>query len=377
MLGKGITLFRLFGFKVQIDASWLIIVVLVTWSLTTGVFPAQYEGLSALSYALMGVAAAMGLFASIVFHELSHSLVARRFGLEMRGITLFVFGGVAEMDDEPPSAVAELAMAVAGPVSSVIAGGALYGLSAIGVAGGWPLQITGVLLYVGLINLVLAAFNMVPAFPLDGGRVLRALLWQWRGNLRWATRIASMGGSAFGVLLIALGLLYVVMGAFISGLWLAVIGLFVRSASMASYRQVITRELLQGETVRRFMASEPVTVPRSISVRELVEDYVYRHHHKFYPVVDNGKLLGCVTTRAVKEMPTEEWERRAVSELVKTCDPDNTVSPETDVMDALSLMRRTGNSRLMVVDGGRLVGIVSLKDLLEFLNLKLDLEGGG
>ncbi len=377
MLGKGITLFRLFGFKIRIDASWLIIVVLVTWSLTTGVFPAQYEGLSSLSYVLMGVAAAMGLFASIIFHELSHSLVARRFGLEMRGITLFVFGGVAEMDDEPPSAVAELAMALAGPASSVVAGGALYGLYAISVAGGWPVQATGVLLYVGLINLVLAAFNMVPAFPLDGGRVLRALLWQWKGNLRWATRIAALGGSAFGVLLIMLGLLYVVMGAFISGLWFAVIGLFVRSASMASYRQVVTRQLLQGETVRRFMVSEPVTVPRSISIRELVEDYIYRHHHKFFPVVEDGKLFGCVTTRAVKEVPNEEWERRAVSELATTCDPENTVSPDTDVMDALSLMRRTGNSRLMVVDDGHLMGIVSLKDLLEFLNLKLDLEGGG
>ncbi|MFO8034732.1 MAG: site-2 protease family protein [Candidatus Bipolaricaulota bacterium] len=376
MLGKRITLFRLLGFKVQVDASWLIIAVLVTWSLTVGVFPAYFEGLSATTYVIMGVAGAVGLFASIVFHELSHSLIARRFGLEMRGITLFVFGGVAEMDDEPPSAVAELAMALAGPAASVVAGGVLYGLHLIGDGAGWPVQVTGVLFYVGLMNLVLAAFNLIPAFPLDGGRVLRSLLWQWRGNLRWATRVASIGGSAFGVLLIALGLLNVIRGEFVPGLWLAVIGLFVRSASQASYRQVVTRDVLQGETVRRFMVSQPVTVPRAISVRELVENYVYRYHYKFFPVLDEDRLVGCVTTRAIKELPGEEWDRHTVGELAQSCSPENTVSPDSDVMDALSLMRRSGNSRLMVVENGQLLGIVSLKDLLEFLNLKLDLEGG-
>ncbi len=377
MLGKRITLFRLLGFKVQIDASWLIIAVLVTWSLTIGVFPAYFEGLSAATYVAMGVAGAVGLFSSIIFHELSHSLIARRFGLEMRGITLFVFGGVAEMDDEPPSAVAELAMALAGPAASVVAGGLLYGLHLLGEGAGWPVQVTGVLFYVGLINIVLAAFNMIPAFPLDGGRVLRALLWQWRGNLRWATRVASIGGSAFGVLLIALGLLNVIRGAFVSGLWLAVIGLFVRSASQASYRQVVTRELLQGETVHRFMVNQPVTVPRAISVRELVENYVYRYHHKFFPVLDGDQLVGCVNTRAIKELPGGEWDQHTVGELAQSCSSENTVSPNTDVLDALSMMRRSGNSRLLVVDNGQLLGIVSLKDLLEFLNLKLDLEGDG
>ncbi len=375
MLGKRITLFRLLGFKVQVDASWLIIAVLVTWSLTIGVFPTYFEGLSAATYVAMGVAGAVGLFSSIVFHELSHSLVARRFGMEMRGITLFVFGGVAEMDDEPPSAVAELAMAVAGPAASVLAGGVLYGLHLLGDSANWPVQVTGVLFYVGLINMVLAAFNMIPAFPLDGGRVLRAVLWQWRGNLRWATRIASIGGSAFGVLLIGLGLLNVIRGAFVSGLWLAVIGLFVRSASQASYRQVVTRDVLQGETVRRFMVDRPVTVPRGISVRDLVEEYVYRYHHKFFPVVDGDQLIGCVSTRAIKEVPSQEWQQQTVGELAQSCNPENTVSPNTDVMDALSMMRRTGNSRLMVVEGGQLLGIITLKDLLEFLNVKLDLEG--
>ncbi|MFW6129366.1 MAG: site-2 protease family protein, partial [Candidatus Aminicenantaceae bacterium] len=202
MFGKGITLIKLFGFKVKIDFSWLILGILITWTLAEGLFPHLYKDLSSLTYWLMGVAGALGLLFSIVFHELWHSLIARKFGLPMKGITLFVFGGVAEMSEEPPSPKAEFFMAVAGPISSAVLGLGLFGVFFLGASGNWPKSITGVINYLGFLNIILAGFNLLPAFPLDGGRVLRSVLWGWKDNIRWATRISSKIGGAFGIALI-------------------------------------------------------------------------------------------------------------------------------------------------------------------------------
>jgi Zn-dependent protease len=323
----------------------------------------------------MGIVGALGLFTSIVVHEFSHSLVARRFGLPMKGITLFIFGGVAEMEKEPPTAKAEFFMAIAGPAASVILGGILYGITVLGARSGWPDPIIGVLSYLWSINLVLAAFNLLPAFPLDGGRVLRSALWGFTGRLAWATRIASLIGSGFGFLLIAMGVVTIVRGDFVGGIWWFLIGMFVRNASQTSYRQLVTRQLLEGEPVRRFMERNPVTVPYYISVEQLVEEYVYKHHFKMYPVVQEEKLVGCVSTRDVKAIPREQWDQHTVKEVSTTCSSENTIASDADATDALALMSRTGNSRLMVVEGDRLVGIIVLKDLLEFLSLKMDLEG--
>jgi len=375
MFGKRITLFRLLGFEVKIDLSWLIIAVLITWSLAHAVFPSYFEGLSGTTYVLMGIVGALGLFSSIVVHEFSHSLVARRFGLQMKGITLFIFGGVAEMEKEPPTAKAEFFMAIAGPAASVILGGILYGITVLGARYGWPDPIIGVLAYLWSINLVLAAFNLLPAFPLDGGRVLRSALWGFTGRQAWATRIASLVGSGFGFLLIAMGVVTIVRGDFVGGIWWFLIGMFVRNASQTSYRQLVTRRLLEGEPVHRFMEERPVTVPYQISVEQLVEDYVYKHHFKMYPVVQEEKLVGCVTTRDVKAIPREQWDQHTVKEASTACSSENTIASDADATDALALMSRTGNSRLMVVEGDRLVGIIALKDLLEFLSLKMDLEG--
>ena len=375
MFGKRITLFRLLGFEVKIDLSWLIIAVLITWSLARAVFPAYFKELSGTTHVLMGIVGALGLFTSIVVHEFSHSLVARRFGLPMKGITLFIFGGVAEMEEEPPTAKAEFLMAIAGPGASVIVGGILYGITVLGARSGWPDAVIGVLSYLWSINLVLAAFNLLPAFPLDGGRVLRSVLWGVTGRLGWATRIASLIGSGFGFLLIALGVVFFIRGQFVNGIWWFLIGTFVRNASQTSYQRLVTRRLLEGEPVRRFMEENPVTVPYYISVAQLVENYIYKYHFKMYPVVQEEKLVGCITTRAVKAIPRQEWDQHTVKEASTTCSSENTIASDADATDALALMSQTGNSRLMVVDKDRLVGIIALKDLLEFLSLKMDLEG--
>ena len=212
MSGKRFKLFELLGFEVKIELSWLVLAALLTWSLATNVFPANREGLAKATYWWMGVAGTLGLFASVVFHELCHSLVARRFDLPITGITLFIFGGVAEMEDEPPSARSEFLMALAGPASSAMLGLTFFGLSLLGSGADWSDPVGVVLGYLASLNGSLAVFNLLPAFPLDGGRVLRAILWGAKKDLSWATRIASRIGSGLGILMMVVGLFVALTG---------------------------------------------------------------------------------------------------------------------------------------------------------------------
>jgi len=375
MFGRGIRLFEIFGFAVKIDASWLILAVLVTWSLAGRYFPGTYQDLSPAVYLWMGVAGAAGLFASIVFHELSHSLVARRYGMPIRGITLFIFGGVAEMEDEPPTAQAEFRMAIAGPVASGVLAVSFHVLGLVGEGIAAPVPILGVFGWLAFVNTMLAVFNLVPAFPLDGGRMLRAALWHWRGNLQWATRVAANAGSLFGYVLIGLGLISFIYGDVINGVWFALIGMFLRAAASSSYMQIQTRQVFEGEPVQRFMVRDVVTVPPDITVQRLVSEYVYVHYHELFPVVDASGLRGCVGVAQIKLVPRDKWEVARVFEIMSPATAENTVDAGVNAIDALKLMRRTGNSRLMVREGGRLVGLVTLKDLLHLIGLKMNLEG--
>jgi Zn-dependent protease/CBS domain-containing protein len=375
MFGKRINLFKLLGFQVRIDMSWIILAVLVAWSLSSGLFPLYYKNLSTGAYWIMGIIGAAGLFLSIVFHEFCHSLVARKYGMPMKGITLFIFGGMAEMSEEPTSAKAEFMMAVAGPISSVLIGLAFYGLLVLGKQAGWSTPVSGILAYLAWINVILAVFNLLPAFPLDGGRVLRSILWGVKKNLRWATRVSSRVGSLFGFAMIFFGFLNFFRGNFIAGLWWFLIGMFLHSTARTSYQQLLTRRALEGETVRRFMKEDPVTVSSSTTVHQLVEDYIYRYHFKMFPVVESsGKLLGCVTTKDVKALPKEEWEKKSVGEIAASCTEANTIRSGEDAVKALSRMSQNNMSRLIVVDNGHLAGVITLKDMLRFLSLKVELE---
>jgi Zn-dependent protease/CBS domain-containing protein len=375
MFRKSIKLFTMFGFTVRIDLSWLIILALVIWSLAGGVFPSWYEGLHWGVYLGMGLAAAVGLFASIVIHELCHSLVARRYGLPMKGITLFLFGGVAEMRDEPPSAKAEFMMAAAGPAISVVIAAVFLPAALVGDRLGAPDEVVGVVFWIGLINGILVAFNLIPGFPLDGGRILRAALWHWKGDLRSATQTASRVGAIFGAVLIGLGILNLLLLNPVGGLWYILIGMFLRGAAKTGYQQVLIRQSLQGEPVRRFMSDNPVTVPASASLEDVVDNYVYHYHFKMFPVEDDGRLVGCITTGQVKQVPREQWSQRTVGEVVSGCSEENTIGPDEDAIEAFRRMNQHQASRLMVVEDGRLEGILALKDLLKFLSLKLELEG--
>lgn len=375
MFGKGITLFRLLGFEVRADLSWLIIALLITWSLAQGLFPVYHKGLSTITYWWMGVVGAIGLFGSIIFHELCHSLVARRYGLPMKGITLFIFGGVAEMNEEPKNPKSELYMAIAGPLASIAIGLFFLLFSFFIKKYAWPIEILIISNYLGSINLILAAFNLLPAFPLDGGRVFRSALWMWKGNLRWATKIASDVGSTFGLALILVGIFFIFSGSVVGGIWWSMIGLFLRSAASMSYKNVLVRNALEGESVRHFMKPNPITVPSSITISSLVEDYIYRYHFKLFPVINDSRLLSCISTRDIKQIPREDWSKHTISEYAQQSCDDNTISINDDAIKAIGVMNRTGNSRLMVIDEqGNLAGIIALKDLLKFLSVKLNLE---
>jgi Zn-dependent protease/CBS domain-containing protein len=374
MFGKRMQLFKLLGFEVKIDASWLVIAVLVTWSLAKGAFPYWYPNLTPEAYWIMGVVGALGLFVSIVAHEFCHSLVARKFGMPMKGITLFIFGGVAEMGDEPPTAKAEFTMAIVGPLSSLVIAGVFYLIYRGGMHAGWPVPVNAVNGYLAYINAILAGFNLLPAFPLDGGRVLRSILWGAKDNLRWATRVSSTIGTAFGLGLIFLGVVQFIGGNVIGGVWMFLIGLFLRNAAQTSYQQLLVRKALEGEPVRRFMNADPVTVQDSLTVAKLVDDYVYKYHYKMFPVMSGDKLVGCITTRQIKDIPREAWDRETIREVASPCSGDNTIPPSTDAVKALAMMTQSGVSRLLVVDRGRLVGLVTLKDLLDFFSLKVELE---
>lgn len=369
MFGRSLEIFRVFGFPIRLHPSWVPVAVLVTWSLASGVFPALAPGLASSLYWWMGGIAALGLFASVIVHELAHSLVARRHGIPIRGITLFFFGGVAEMVGEPPSARSELLVAAAGPAVSLVVGGAGWGLVMAALAFGAPAPLISVIGYLALTNATLALFNLVPAFPLDGGRILRSFLWSWKGDLRRATRISSAIGAGFGVLLIGLGLLRGFWASdWMGGVWWVLLGLFVRGAASGSYQQLLLRQVLEGEPVGRLMSPHPVVVPRVISLADWVHDYVDRYPFEMFPVVDenSGRLLGCIRIDQLRQIPRDEWDRQTVGAFVERCSPETTVTADADAHRALSLMNHSGASRLLVVEEDRLLGVLSLKDVLRF-----------
>lgn len=377
MFGHRLTLFEIFGFKVRIDASWLLLAGLIIWSLAVGYFPMAAPGYETATYWWMGLVGLIGLALSIVIHELSHSLVARRYDMPITGITLFIFGGIAEMEEEPTGAKAEFLMAAAGPAMSLVVAAFCYGLAMGALAMGAELVNPAIVVlgYLTLINMLVAAFNLLPAFPLDGGRMLRAALWGWKKDVVWATRIAAGAGTVLGLALMALGVWSLISGAILAGVWWILIGLFVRAAAAQSYQTQVARQVLSRHPVERFMHPDPVSVPPDIPVARLVDEYFYRDFHKSYPVVEpGGRLVGAVTLDAVKRLPKAEWSSRRVAEIMQT--GDTSIDAGADAGHALRRMRAQGQSRLMVVrQGERLVGVLSLKDLMNFLTLTTDLEG--
>jgi Zn-dependent protease len=367
-----IRLFRVLGIPISLDVSWLIILALSTWTLQQ-LFATEVPDQAPETYWLMGGSVSLAFFGCILLHELGHAVVARSTGIPVRGITLFLFGGVAEMEREPPSAGGEFFMAIAGPVVSLVLAGVCWLLATMGSDARWPEPLVAGLAFLSVMNVMVLAFNLVPAFPLDGGRVLRSILWGLWGDLRRATYWAALLGQGFAWFLIFMGIADVVTGNF-RGLWLGLIGLFLNNAARASYREVLMQKMLEGEPVRHFMNTDPVVVPPHLDLRHLVDDYVYRYHRKLFPVASNGHLEGVIRTQALRQYPRDEWDRHTIGEAMNQDWNALSIPADADALKALARMKQTGSTGLLVTEGDHLVGMVNLKDLMRFLDHKMALE---
>ncbi len=363
---NGLRLGSVLGFEVRIDYSWFIIFFLILWSLSAGFFPASVRGLSPAGYLAMGTAGTLLFFASLLAHELSHSVVARAKGIPVEGITLFIFGGVARTRMEAEEPEDELAIAGVGPLMSVLLGLLFYGAAWLAAAVGLGTPVQAVASYLGFINLLLAGFNLLPGFPLDGGRLFRAAAWKYTGDLTRATRWASAGGRWLGYALVVLGFLQVFAGAALGGLWLVFIGWFLRGAAVTTFREHMLRMVLGGVTAREVMADDPETVAPGMSLRDLVDERFLRRRYQAFPVVREGRIEGLVTLEQVKAVPRERWAGTAVADVMTPAGEEILVDWREPMIEVLTKMRSSGTGRVLVTRAGELVGIISNSDVTEW-----------
>jgi Zn-dependent protease/CBS domain-containing protein len=361
-----IQLGRIAGIRIGVNWSWLIVFALIVWSLAAAVFPSQNPGFSDGVYVAMAVVAAILFFLSLLLHELGHALQARRDGVEIEGINLWLFGGVAQFKGDFPSAGAEFRIAIAGPLVS-LALGVLFVL--VAAFAGLPNAVDGVVAWLGFTNLILLAFNLLPALPLDGGRVFRSALWYFRGDLRWATWVASAVGRAFGFLLIGLGVFMLIVQGTFSGAWLAFVGWFLLQAATSEARYVATKQALDGLRVRDLMIRQPVTVDADVSLGQFMDDVAWSHRYTTYPVLEQGHPIGLLAFRSVAEVPRSEWNMRRVRDTMIPREKVPLLDENDDAIDALAEILASDANRGLVVDDGRLAGFLSITDLARALEV--------
>jgi len=371
----GFPLFRIGGIQVRVDPSWFLIFVLIWWSLSAGYFPRLHPDASTLQIWTAGLLTALLFFVSLLLHELSHSVVARRAGLEVPSITLFLFGGASEMTREPEDPATELRVAIVGPLTSFAVALVFWVLSRALPADA-PGLLLGVLGYLAWINLALGVFNLLPGFPLDGGRILRALVWWRTGSLRRASRVATQAGKGLGLGLALLGGIQIFSGALVGGIWLVLIGLFARGLAESSYQSLILRELLGQVSVADVMVREPVTVPPDLTLDRVIDDYVLAQGFRGFPVVEGGRALGVISLERLARVPPEQRAQQRVREHLEPADAEHSVAPETPLLEALAQMGRVGAQRLLVLRPGssELVGLLTQSGLVRFVELRQALE---
>ena len=352
------------GIPVRIHISWFIIFGFITWSLSTFYFPQAAPDLPAASYWIKGVLAAFLLFASVGFHELAHSLVAQRYKISIESITLFIFGGVAQMKGEPPHPKAEFRIALAGPVSSFFLA-VLFLLLSMTAGGGFKALFS----YLARINLVIGVFNLIPGFPMDGGRVLRAAIWKRKKNFFYATRKAAAIGQRIALFFIFFGILSIFTGM-PGGLWLLLIGWFLYTAAQASYQQSTLQESLSGIKVRDIMVKDIVTLSASTTIDEAVNAYFLRYGYGGFPVLRDGDFLGIITLKEVKGIPRADWPVVTVGTAFTTHERKWEVSPEDDAMRALEIMIREDKGRLVIIENGKLSGMITRNGIARYVQIK-------
>lgn len=384
---------KLLGVAIRLHWSWFLAVFLIAWTLAAGFFPqtlSEYAGEVGVYWGL-GLVAALGLFVSVVLHEMGHAIVAKYFDIPIRGIRLFVFGGVAELGSEPKKPSHEILVALGGPAVTVVlivvyfvsfsliaAGGSVVWDITDGVPnlqGGSLLAAGGAafLFYLGMINTVVLVFNMIPAFPLDGGRVLRGIVWSATGSYLTSTRVAGGFGIAFSWLLFVGGALMVFGGNLLGGVWFFFLGNFLQNAAQSSMAYAQLQQLLHGVRIAEMMRRQPITIAANLTLREVADQYFLRFPYKAYPVVEDGKFLGILTLRAMQELPQDQWPHLDAGEVVLRGDPVPIVHPEEPVLQALQKLAESGQSRLGVVENGVLVGLLCGRDVMDLMEIRAGL----
>jgi Zn-dependent protease/predicted transcriptional regulator len=359
------------GIDIYINYSWFIILVFLVWSLAAGWFPVLDPGLSTGIYIVMGIIAALLLFLSVLLHELAHSIVARARGLPVTNITLFIFGGVSNLQQEPQSAGVEFQMAVVGPLVSIILGVIAFVL--VLPAGGTKNPVGAILYYLGFTNVLLGIFNLVPGFPLDGGRVLRSIVWAISGSLRTATRVATITGEVIAYLLILAGIWLFFTGNILDGIWFGFIGWFLLSSAQAANSQVMLQSMLRGVKVADVMNRNPLTVPANISLQKLVDDYFLPMGLRSALVVQLDQLAGLITLSDIRHVPRDQWEQTPVGLSMTPLERLHTVSPQQNLNDVLPLMAERDVNQLPVTQDGRLVGVVTRDAVMRYLEVRRNL----
>jgi Zn-dependent protease/CBS domain-containing protein len=367
---------KIMGIPVRIHYTLWLVFILITWSLAYGYMPHQYPGLSTVTYWEIGIASAIILFASVLVHELSHSYIAKKNGLPIARITLFFFGGVSEMTEEPQDPGLEVRIAAAGPLMSFLIAGVLAGFWYLLNLTGAPIAVTATLGYGALINAILGAFNLLPAFPLDGGRVFRGTLWKRSGNMIRSTKNATRVSEVFSLLMMFGGFAAIIFGDFVDGLWIVVLGWFIRSGAETSLKQTIMGEALAGMMVGDIMTRNVLTVPPEMTVQQLIADYFLVQPHGGYPVIQEGQILGLVTLQNVRSVPKDARAAETTRQVMLPSDPKITVKPTASALDAMHKMARERLGRLLVTDNGRLLGIITRGDLMRSIQMRQELSLG-
>jgi Zn-dependent protease/CBS domain-containing protein len=359
-----IPLGRILGISIGLDYSWFLILALFTWMLASSYYPAEFKNWPPLLYWVMGAITAIMLFASVVLHELGHSVVAMRFRVPVRSITLFLFGGVAQIGAEPPSAKAELLIAIAGPSVS-LALAVLFFLVQRAVAGIPPLW--GLAKYLAYINFALVLFNLIPGFPLDGGRVFRAVIWAATKNMRRATLLAANTGRLFGFLFIFTGVWKMLSGDFGGGLWIAFIGWFLDNAASMQVHQTMFQGLLAGHTVSQAMSSPCATVPADLTLQALVDEHILGGGQRCFLVTRGDETVGMVTVHRIKGVPRQDWATTSVAQVMLPLGQLKRTDPDTQLWTALQQMDSDGVNQLPVTRDNHVLGMLSREGIITFL----------
>jgi Zn-dependent protease len=376
MFGGGIPIGKVFGISLRLDYSWFFIFILITWALAGEYFPTTYPAWSLALKIGAGVLTSVLFFGSVLFHELMHSVVALREGIQIKAITLFFLGGVSQMTGEPKTAGDEFRMAAAGPFSSLVLGGLFLGLYfVLRSIPGIPAEFgAAVSMYLGLINILLGVFNLIPGFPLDGGRVLRSIIW-WRSrNFRGATKIASNIGRVIGFLFIFGGIWLVFTGNFFNGLWFGLIGWFLETAASTSYRQMLLQDMLKGHTAGEVMSRDCMTVPPDITVESLVNEHILSSGRRCFPVVSGTHTEGLMTLSNIKSVPSEARKTTLVKEAMTPIDQVKSVTPDEDLANILQILTENDINQVPVVWQNKVVGIVGRDSLINFINIRNELQ---